>query len=131
MRILIVDDDFICRQGLKLHLNLLGDIDMVDSGQAAVDAVTTALDQGRAYDLVFLDILMPGMDGQEALRRIRELEAKRGVLGLNGAKVVMTTSVDDRKQVVAAFRSQAEAYLVKPVEAAKLREVLVDLGFIK
>lgn len=130
MRILIVDDDHVCCTVLAMQLPLIGDVDLAGSGKEAVEAVGRALDIGRPYGLIFLDIVMPDGDGQEALRRIRALEADRGIHGLNGAKVVMTTALDDRKQVMTAFRDQAEAYLVKPVEPAKLREVLRDLGIL-
>ena len=130
MRILIADDDRVCCQTLMMHLSLLGDIDTVGTGKEVVSAVRTALDQQRPYGLIFLDIVMPDGDGQEALREIRALETARGVHGLKGVKVVMVTCLDDRKQVMSAFRGQAEAYVVKPVDAEKLRSVLRDFGIL-
>lgn len=130
MRILIADDDEVCCQALLMYVSLLGEVDIAGTGAAAIGSVRTALDQDRPYGLIFLDILMPGIDGQEVLRQIRSLEAQRGLLGLSGAKVVMTTCLDDRKQVMSAFRSQAEAYLLKPVDPAKLRQVLRDYGIL-
>ena len=130
MRILIADDDHVCRQALMMYLGLLGDVDLAGTGKEAVAAVCTALDQERPYGLIFLDIIMPDGDGQEALTQIRTLEAKRGIHGLRGVKVVMTTCLDDRKQVMSAFRGQAESYLIKPVEPTKLREVLRDFGIL-
>ena len=130
MRILIADDDHVCCQALTMHLSLLGEIDTANTGKEAVDAVRLALDQERPYSLIFLDIIMPEGDGQDVLRQIRALEAKLGRHGLKGVKVVMTTGLDDRKQIMNAFRGQAEAYLMKPVDPAKLREVLRDFSIL-
>lgn len=130
MRILIADDDHVCCQALVMYISLLGETDIVGTGRDAVSAVRTALDQGRPYGLIFLDIVMPEGDGQEALLQIRALEAKRGIHGLLGAKVVMTTCLDDSKQIMTAFRGQAEAYLMKPVDPEKLREVLRDFAIL-
>ena len=130
MRILIADDDSVCCQSLVMYLSLLGDVDTVETGKAAVESVRTALDQKLPYGLIFLDIIMPECDGQEALQQIRSLEAKRGIHGLACVKVVMVTCLDDHKQVMISFTRQAEAYLVKPVDPAKLRLVLRDFGIL-
>ncbi len=130
MRILIADDDTICCQVLQMHLLLLGEVDCAYSGREAVDRARSAMTEHRPYGLIFLDILMPEGDGQDVLRQIRALEAKHGIHGLRCSKVVMTTSVEDRKQVMNAFRGQAEAYLMKPVEPERLREVLREFGIL-
>ena len=130
MKILVADDDPICAQVLVMHLSLLGDIDLAGTGAEAIAKVTTGLDTKSPYELIFLDILMPEGDGQDVLRALREQEARHGLHGRQSAKVVMTSCLGDRKQVIQAFRSQAEAYLLKPIEAVKLREVLRDLGIL-
>ncbi len=130
MRILIADDDHVCCQALVMYLSLLGEVDVAGTGRQAVDAVHTAHDERKPYSLIFLDILMPEGDGQEVLRKVRALEAKRGINGLDCVKVVMTTCLEDRKQVMSAFRGQAEAYLMKPVDPVKLRDVLREFGIL-
>ena len=130
MRILIADDDHVCCQALVMYLSLLGEADTAGTGSDTVAAIQAALDQGRPYGLLFLDIMMPDGDGQEALRKIRALEARRGIYGLRGVRVVMTTALDDRKQVMSAFRGQAEAYLMKPVDPEKMRDVLREFGIL-
>lgn len=130
MRILIADDDRVCCQVLVMYLSLLGEVNVVGSGTEAVAAVKTALDLNQPYGLLFLDIMMPDGDGQDALRQIRALEAKRGIHGLKGVRVVMTTCLEDHKEVMNAFRGQAEAYLLKPIDQAKLRAVLRDFGIL-
>ncbi|MCS6971057.1 MAG: response regulator [Planctomycetota bacterium] len=130
MRILIVDDDPVCRQALTMYLTLLGDIDAVGSGEAALSAIQQALAERRPYGLVFLDIRMPGRDGHSVLEELRRLEHAAGFAGLAGARVVMVTGIDEPRQVVRAFRAQADGYLVKPVELPRLRQLLKDLGVL-
>lgn len=73
---------------------------------------------------------MPVMDGNQALRAIRDLEEKRGILAPQGAKIIMTTALDDMKNVMQAFHGLCDAYLVKPIEKAKLIEYLHSLGLL-
>ena len=126
----MLSDDQACAQALIMHLSLLGDIDVAGTGAEAIARVSAGLEEQKPYGLIFLDILMPDGDGQEVLRHLREQESARGFHGRHSARVVMTSCVEDRKQVLKAFRGQAEAYLLKPVAVSKLREVLRDIGVL-
>jgi two-component system, chemotaxis family, chemotaxis protein CheY len=77
-----------------------------------------------------MDILMPEMDGPEAVRRIRALELARGILPKSGAKVIMVTAVEDMKDVIRSFQEFCDAYLVKPVDVGKLLDHLKGFGLI-
>ena len=81
-------------------------------------------------DLVLLDIMMPEMDGQEVLKRIRTMEEVEGVMPGNGVKVIMTTCLNDKKNVFTAFNEQCDAYLVKPIDKAKMLDHLHEFGLI-
>ena len=59
---------------------------------------------------------MPEMDGREAVRRIREMEEARGILSSYGTKIIMTTAVDEIKDVIRCFKELCDAYLVKPID---------------
>jgi CheY-like chemotaxis protein len=72
--------------------------------------------------------MMPEMDGQQALRGIRDIEAEHGRRGLDGAKVVMTTALGDGEHVMTSFREQCDGYLVKPIIKPKLMDLLQNLG---
>jgi len=72
-----------------------------------------------------MDLLMPEMDGQEALKQIRLLEEGRGIASINGARVIMTTTMDDSLNVLASFKSLCDAYVIKPVNREKL------LGYVR
>ena len=130
MRILIVDDDFITRKSLVKMLQAYGDCDEATNGKEAVASFNMAWEESRPYDLVLLDIMMPSLDGQNALQQIRGFESSRGIVGFGEAKVIMVSALDDPRNVVQAFYSGgASSYLVKPVQAQKLQEEMEKLGF--
>ena len=131
MHVLIVEDDFVSRKLLHQMLSPYGECDIAVDGIEGVEAFKMALADGNPYDLVCLDIMMPRMDGQAALGQIRQLEAQKGVLEMNAARVIMTTAVDDKKQVTQAFyRGGAASYFVKPIDQDKLVAELRILGLI-
>ena len=63
---------------------------------------------------------MPEMDGRESVRQIRALEEEHGILSTHGAKVIMTTAVDEIKEVIHCFQELCHAYLMKPIDLGKL-----------
>jgi len=130
LKILIVEDDFVCRKLLQMYLSKFGDCFIAVNGEEAVEAVGSAYDENYPYDLICLDIRMPEMDGQEALAAIRRIERERGIAGLDCVKVIMTTGLDDSGNIMGAFRTGCEAYIVKPVEQDKLIKEMEKLGLI-
>lgn len=130
MNILIAEDDYVSRKVLLGHLSHYGHCDATVDGIEAVNTFSASFDNKKPYDLIFLDIMMPNMDGQEALTKIRDLEAKHGVRVGDGALVVMTTALSDSHNVLKAFNGQCEAYIVKPVTREKIVSQLVDLGLL-
>jgi two-component system chemotaxis response regulator CheY len=130
MKSLIVEDDFTSRLLLQTILARFGQCHIAVNGQEAVDAFRMALKDGFAYDLVCMDIMMPEMDGQEALGRIRDAETAEGILSSSGAKVVMTTALDRPKNVFEAFFELCDGYLVKPIDTTMLLEKLRGFGLI-
>ena len=130
MRTLIVEDDFTARLTLQRFLSKYGECDIAVSGKEAVGAFQMASETGSGYDLVCMDILLPEMDGKEAVRQIRSLERERGILSSGGAKIIMTTAVDDIKDVIRSFQELCDAYLVKPVNLGDLRNHLRAFGLV-
>ena len=130
MRILIVDDDLTSRCVLQALLSGRGTIDTAVTGADAVLLFAASLELGQSYGLVCLDIVMPDMDGQAALRAIRALEDARGIPSLQAAKVLMTTGVSDSKEIFRAFRGQCEGYLVKPIDHRNLEDALRKIGVL-
>ena len=131
MTTLIVEDDFVNRLVLHKRLEQYGDVHIAVDGDEAVGAVEAMLESGGLYDLVCLDIMLPNMDGHEALRRIRAAEADVGYGSGQGSKIVMTPALKDSENVMNAFREEADGYLVKPIEAEALEQQLRGLGLIE
>ena len=128
MHILVVEDDFISRRLLCRYLEPFGDCDVAVNGEEAVAAVKHAVDQGYQYELICLDIMMPGMDGQETLEQIRDYENQNDLSVGQGSKIIMTTSVQDHKSIRQAFKASADGYVVKPVEKKKFLATLSEVG---
>ena len=130
MKILIAEDDFISRVLLQEMLAPYGVCHSAADGREALSAFERMLEQKTPYDLICLDIMMPTMDGQEALQNIRRIEKEKGIGGSDAVKVIMTTALDDPKNIMMAFiKGQCEAYLTKPITPANLYEQLKKLGF--
>ncbi|HPF69740.1 MAG TPA: response regulator [Candidatus Krumholzibacteria bacterium] len=126
MRILVVEDDFISRRLICRYLESFGECDVAVNGNEAVAAVRQALAGKAPYDLVCLDIMMPGLSGQETLREIRRLEASQG--GGSATRVIMTTALEDKASVAEAFAAQADGYVTKPIDKRRFIETLKDMG---
>ncbi len=128
MRLLIVEDDATSREFLHAWCNAYGSVDTAVDGVEGAMAHQAALMSGKPYDLIFLDIMMPVLDGYGCLERLRSTEDRFKAAREQCAKVVMTTAMDEPKNVFNAFRLQADAYLIKPLDRAKFERVIADLG---
>jgi len=127
-RFLIVDDDAVCRELLGTMLRPYGRCNFAHDGREAVDAVRIALDDNDPYDMICLDIMMPGTNGHEALTEIRALEARRGIYGSDGVKVIMITALCDSKHCVQSFKEGCEYYITKPITEEELFSKMRELG---
>jgi len=130
MRTLIVDDDFTSRLLLRRLLAPYGECDTAVSGWEALEAFKCAHAGKYPYDLICLDIMMPGLDGHEALREIRRLEAKYRIDEKDRAKVIMITALSEREHILAAAYGNCQAYVVKPISKDMLLEKLQTLGLL-
>jgi two-component system chemotaxis response regulator CheY len=120
MKALIVEDDFTSLLLLHTILSRYCDAQIALNGKQAVEAFAQARKQGHGFDLVCMDIMMPHMDGQEALRQIRAQEEADGVPTAEAAKVIMTTALNDFQNLTESFHSLCDAYLVKPIDTEQL-----------
>ena len=115
MRILLAEDNLVNRKVALRMLAMLGyTADVATDGQEAVDAV-----QRQPYDVVLMDVHMPGVDGLDAARAIRSLPAPQPVI------IAMTAAVtaDD---VNACLAAGMDGYLPKPVRPEQLKEALAN-----
>jgi len=131
MKVLVVEDDFVSRKLLQKLLGHYGECDIAVNGKEAVNAFNLSLEVNSPYDLICMDIMMPGMDGQQALMEIREIEKKKGISETGWVKVMMTTALDDPKNVVESlYKGGAVSYVVKPIDKAKLLDEVRKMGLL-
>lgn len=130
MKTLIVEDDLTSRLLLEKILSPYGECHIAVNGREALEAFQRAREEGRQYDLICLDIMMPEMDGQEALKVIRDLEEAAGILVGKGVKIIMTTALSDPQNVINAHYQICHAYLIKPIDKSKLLDNLKSFGLI-
>ena len=130
MRTLIVEDDFTSRLLLQAFLSPYGECHIAVNGKEALTAFRAAQESGQKYDLICMDIMMPEMDGQTAVKEIRALEEAGGTLSTNGVKIIMTTALDDVKNVVESFMALCDAYLFKPIDQEQLLGHIKDLHLV-
>ncbi|HSK87342.1 MAG TPA: response regulator transcription factor [Anaerolineales bacterium] len=116
IRVLIVDDHEIVREGLQTLLSEESDFEVV--GMAGDGAVAVALAEAKKPDVIIMDLVMPGLDGIEATRRILGNDPEARV-------VVLTTFVDDQR-VREAIQAGATGYLLKDVLKTDLLRALRD-----
>ncbi len=130
MKTLIVEDNFASRRLLESHLKDYGACQSTATGEEAVVLVEQHMDSGDPFDLICLDIMMPGMNGQEVLRRIREIEKAHGIRSGYEATIIMTTALDDIKSVKNAYFDLCNGYLVKPITRKKLLDEIRKFSLI-
>ena len=127
---LVVEDDFACRVLLQKFLSRYGECHIAINGREAVNAYRSALGEGCGYDLICMDIMMPEMDGREAVGQIRALEEQQGIISSQGAKIIMTTTVNELKEVANCFEELCDDYLVKPINLGQLRDRMEQFQFL-
>jgi two-component system, NarL family, response regulator LiaR len=110
LRVLLVDDHALVRKGVRFFLETQTDIEIVGEVGSGEEALT--LVEEHAPDIVLLDLLMPGIGGIEAARRIKNLSP--------ATRIVVLTSAEDRDHVLPAMSVGASAYVLKDVGPSEL-----------
>jgi two-component system chemotaxis response regulator CheY len=131
MKSLIVEDDFAARRLMQIFLAEFGECSVAINGIEAVNATKLAIEQNEPYDLICLDIMMPVMDGMEALEKIREIENENSDIEFDPAKVIITTSKHLKSDISSAFNTGCESYLVKPIRKKELVQEIEELGLLQ
>lgn len=131
MKTLIVEDESTSLVILNELLSPFGECYTAVDGAEAIRAFRVALEENEPYDLICMDIMMPNIDGQQALKEIRKIETEKHVRNSDKVKVIMTTALEDQKNVIDAFyKGGAASYLVKPIDKKKLLDEIRKLELI-
>jgi DNA-binding NarL/FixJ family response regulator len=110
IRVLIVDDHAVVREGLRTFLELQDGVEVVGEAGDGEEGVREA--QRLRPDVILMDLTMPGQDGVWAMQRLRE--------AVPAARVVVLTSFADDSRLLAAIRAGAAGYLLKNVQPQEL-----------
>lgn len=112
-KILVVDDEELVRNTMQDILSVEGyDVDVVESGEAALNTVRENIEQGMPYELILLDIKMPGLDGIEVLKEVNHIDMD--------LKVILLTGHGSMESAIEALRLGAHDYLRKPATAGEI-----------
>ena len=125
-KILIAEDNVSLRQLMKIHLKRAGyTVYEAADGSDALEVM-----DHNHVDLIIADIMMPVMDGYQALMGIRNLEKERNIPKEKQAKIIMATALNDEKNVKMAFELGCTVYSGKPIDQEKFEQVLKKFGLI-
>jgi two-component system NarL family response regulator len=123
-RVLVVDDHSLLRTGVANIINQEPDLEVVAEAANGRDAIEAFL--VHHPDVVLMDLRMPGMEGVEAIRRIREIDSQ--------ALVVVLTTYDADEDIARALQAGAKAYILKDIAAealvACIRDVLAGKTYL-
>jgi len=114
IKALVVDDSLPVRKAMELQLGLYGmGIDFAETGEEALDYI-----QKNVYDIIFLDVMLPGVDGLKVCKQIKSHKWSKKM------PVVMLTGKDSRIDKIRGAMAGANEYLTKPVQQEQLKEVI-------
>jgi len=131
MKSLIVEDNFTTRRLMQIYLANFGECAVAINGVEAVNAIEQGIVSNDHYDLVCMDVMMPQMDGIQALKLIRQMEKAHGVGQTDSVKVIVTTATEQPGDRESANENGCSAYLIKPIRKADLIGEVEKLGFEK
>jgi NarL family two-component system response regulator LiaR len=112
--VLIVDDHELVREGVRTFLQKQRDITVVGEAASGQDALRLAGE--LAPDVVLMDLVMPGMDGVETTRRVKQISPS--------SQVIVLTSFDDDQHIFPAIRAGALSYILKDVGTGELADTV-------
>jgi HD-like signal output (HDOD) protein len=116
MRVLVVDDDSLSRKMLERIISSIAEVVSVDSGVSAVLTFNQALEKSDPFDVITLDITMPGLDGMGALQKIRKIEKGKNILKEKQSKIIMVTAHSEKEMVLSCIKMGCDDYIAKPFD---------------
>lgn len=128
MKLLIIDDDAESCRLLEKRLERYGADIYVADGRTACDRFREAHRKGEPFDVIFLDIVMPGVDGHEILVRIREWE-EQNLAPEERVKIIMVSAMKDTKNIFASVKEGCDEYMTKPIRKQGVIDVMQKMGY--
>ena len=128
-KILIIDDEALIRSLLKKSLKDFGDCIVTENGKDGLSVFENAVYNEKAFDIIFLDIMMEGKNGLEVLKEIRSREKERKIPRDKGVKIIMITGNAEAAIVKTCITEGCDKFIVKPFVLKTLSTTLKDLGF--
>jgi two-component system chemotaxis response regulator CheY len=126
MRVLIIEDIVTYQRFLERVFNGKAECDFANNGDEGMATFLKAHKEGNPYDLIFLDVMMPGMNGFEILENIRKVEGDQ-----KKTKIIMTTSLADTNSVTKAMQLGCDSYLIKPFRIDDVKANLKKLKILE
>ncbi|MCF6248071.1 MAG: response regulator [Desulfobacula sp.] len=130
MKFLLADDDFVSRKKAHKILSQYGECDVAANGLEALNAFLRAHNETDPYNLIFLDIDMPDLDGNIVLTKIRQWEASKNIVPQDIAKIIMISSHDPKKALTNELKKGRESFIAKPLNRSKLAEAFKAVHYI-
>ena len=118
----------VSRTKLELIMEYFGDCETLEHGGEALAVFHEAHRDGDPFDLIMLDINLPGTDGIQLLSAIRSAEKELNIEKSRQAKIMMTSSYRDKARIVASVQSGCDDYIGKPFNLEMVRKKLDKLG---
>ena len=129
MRLLIVDDNRKNAKLLEAILTSYGECESVEGGKAAILAFEKAWNDWRPFSFIFLDIMMPEMDGEQVLVNIRETEQNKNINDRHRVKIIMVSAHSDEALFSRCVQSGCDDFIVKPFDKNTITKKLIKHGF--
>ncbi|MCP4368948.1 MAG: HDOD domain-containing protein, partial [Deltaproteobacteria bacterium] len=130
MKIMIVDDEVVSRMKMKKIMDSVGECEVFESGIESIKTFKQALEDADPFDVITLDVTMPGIDGTEVLVQMREIETEMKIPQEKKVKVLMVTSQADKDTVTACIQAGCDGYIAKPFDKELMHAKLMKIGLI-
>ncbi len=130
MKCLIVEDNKQNYDLLQRMLNDYGISRIAVNGVEALTAFKQAHAENDPYDVIFLDIMMPDLNGDEVLRKIRQWE-KENTENNDNVQVVMASAKSDTDTIISSYDDGCQHFFIKPYDRSELDELMKTMGFEK
>lgn len=131
MRTLIVEDEVSSCIILQKFLSPFGKCLIAVNGDVGIRLFREGHEKKEPFELICLDIMMPGKDGFTVLKEIRQWEEQHALADSEKVKVIITTALTDIANKTKSLKEKCDGYLVKPVEKKDLIQLIQSFGLVK